>query len=84
MPRDIRGTRAYRKLRDQVVTEEPICWLQLTGCTGHSTTADHVIPFAERPDLGMIRSNLRGACEPCNRKRGASGIGQVGVTTIQL
>ncbi len=84
MARDVRGTRRYRKVRDQVVREEPICWLQFPGCTTRSTTADHVIPFAERPDLAMVRSNLRGACASCNRKRGASGFNKASITTIRL
>jgi len=68
-------TRAWRKLRDQVVREEPICWLQLPGiCTRVSTTADHVQPKAQRPDLAKVRSNLRGACLPCNRARGQTPI----------
>lgn len=62
--------RSWRKLRDRVVSEEPRCWLQLPGCTGTSTTADHVIPRSLRPDLTMVRSNLRGACEGCNIRRG--------------
>lgn len=68
---DPRATRAWRKLRDQVVREEPLCWLRFDGtCTGRSQTADHVIPFQQRPDLVMVRSNHRGACHACNRARG--------------
>ena len=67
---DPRNTRAWRKLMAQVVAEEPTCWLRLPGvCTVASTTADHVIPWTKRPDLGMERSNLRGACRPCNECR---------------
>lgn len=67
---DSRQTRAWRKLRDQVVREEPLCWLQFPGiCTHVSTTADHVLTYTERPDLGMSRGNLRGACGPCNNAR---------------
>ena len=62
--------RSWRRLRDRVVAEEPRCWLQLPGCTGDSQTADHVIPRSERPDLTMVRSNLRGACTSCNQRRG--------------
>lgn len=61
---------AWRRLKDQVVQEEPQCWLRLPGCTGASTTADHVIPRSQRPDLTMVRSNLRGACHKCNTTRG--------------
>jgi 5-methylcytosine-specific restriction endonuclease McrA len=64
-------TRAGRKLRDQVVREEPTCRLALPGiCTTRSTTADHIRPFKTHPELGMVRSNLRGVCEPCNRAKG--------------
>lgn len=74
MARDIRGTRPYRKVRDQVIAEEPVCWLQLPGCTKRSTTADHhPIPFAQlaaHKMTGLERWNLRGACLNCNRKKG--------------
>lgn len=68
-------SRAWRVLRDRVVGEEPICWLQFPGiCTRVSTTADHVIPKSVRPDLAMVRSNLRGACLPCNKARNTTPI----------
>lgn len=68
---DPRNTRAWRKLRDQVVAEEPTCQLRIVGvCTTVSTTADHIVPVPQRPDLGMVRTNLRGACSPCNDARG--------------
>lgn len=66
---DPRRTRAWRKLRDQVVAEEPLCWLGLPGCTVASTTADHILTYKERPDLALERANLRGACAPCNHRR---------------
>lgn len=67
---DPRHTRAWRKLRDQVVAEEPVCKLQFRGiCTGASTTADHIRTVTDRPDLALVRSNLRGACRPCNDAR---------------
>lgn len=64
------STRAWRKLRARVIREEPTCRLRLTGCTRTSTTADHIIPRSKRPDLTMVRSNLRGACAHCNYSRG--------------
>jgi 5-methylcytosine-specific restriction endonuclease McrA len=70
-PLDKRGTAAWQRLRLQVLREEPRCWLRLPGCTGASTTADHVIPVSERPDLALVRSNVRGACAHCNYSRGA-------------
>ncbi len=67
---DPRNTRAWRKLRDQVVREEPTCRLRLAGiCTTVSTTADHIVPVTERPDLALERTNCRGACQPCNQAR---------------
>lgn len=70
-----RNTYAWTKLRDQVVSEEPVCWLGFPDiCTHVSTTADHVIPRSVRPDLAMSRSNLRGACGPCNRARSTTPV----------
>ena len=75
MPGDPRQTRAWRKLRDHVVREEPLCWLGFPEiCTEISTRADHVIPVEQRPDLAMVRSNLRGACDACNRARGTTPV----------
>lgn len=68
---DPRQTRRWRKLRDRVVREEPVCWLQLESCTRWSTTGDHIIPVEVRPDLALVRSNVRGACGSCNHKRGS-------------
>lgn len=69
MPLDHRSTRAWRKLKDQVVREEPVCWLRFTVCTYWSQTADHVHTVKQRPDLAMERTNLRGACHACNQQR---------------
>lgn len=72
MATDPRNSRAWRVLRDKVVAEEPDCRLRLPGvCTSRSTTADHIQTYRDRPDLAMVRANLRGACDPCNRTRGS-------------
>lgn len=71
---DPRSTRAWRKLRDQVVREEPTCWLRLGRCTLVSTTGDHVIPVTVRPDLALVRSNVKGACANCNEDRGSTPV----------
>lgn len=73
-PGDLRNTRRYQTLRLVVLEQEPWCWLRLAGCTGRSTTADHVVTVAEcirigRPDLIVARENMRGACGPCNFSR---------------
>jgi 5-methylcytosine-specific restriction endonuclease McrA len=70
MTADPRHTRAWRKLRDQVIAEEPLCWLAFPHiCTRVSTTGDHIEPVTQRPDLALTRSNIRGACQPCNTAR---------------
>lgn len=70
---DPRHTRAWRNLRDRVVSEEPTCRLRFPDiCTTVSTTADHIEPVEQRPELALERTNLRGACRPCNRARGTT------------
>lgn len=61
-----RSGRPWRELRLRVLREEPYCMVRGPKCTGLSTTVDHVIPLCLRPDLGNVRSNLRGACAACN------------------
>jgi len=80
-PTDARNTWAWRRLRDQVVAEEPWCWLKLPCCTGRSETGDHIIPAIDRPDLILVRSNVRGACRACNNSRKNTPIEQLGITT---
>lgn len=68
---DPRHTRRWRKLRDQVIREEPVCRLALPGiCTRWSTTGDHIKPVETHPHLALVRSNVQGACGPCNHARG--------------
>lgn len=78
---DVRQSRAWRKLRDQVIREEPLCWLQFPDiCTKVSTTGDHVLSVEDRPDLALVRSNVHGACWPCNRRRGSVPIAMLNLT----
>lgn len=72
------STRAWRVLREQVIREEPLCQIQIPGtCTKVSTTADHIQTVRDHPELEYVRSNLRGACEPCNLKRGAKSMAEL-------
>lgn len=64
------GSRAWRRLREQVLRDQPLCQIRGPGCTGLSTTADHIIPKSKAPHLTMARANLRGACAHCNYSRG--------------
>jgi 5-methylcytosine-specific restriction endonuclease McrA len=68
------GTQAWKQLRARVLAEEPTCRLQLPGCTTISTTADHIIPRSQRPDLELVRANVQGACKSCNYKRGNADV----------
>jgi 5-methylcytosine-specific restriction protein A len=60
----------YLHNRAIVLAKNPLCRLRLQGCTGKSTTADHVVPVAKggTNDLG----NLRGSCGNCNQLRGGA------------
>lgn len=54
------STRAWRKLRAQVLAEEPVC-----RCGAKAAEAGHIIA---RADGGRdVRENLCGQCAPCNR-----------------
>lgn len=73
MATDVRKSRAWKKLRDQVLAEEPLCQLRYNGCTGTSTEADHIKTVKARPDLALERTNVRGVCEHCHDLRSAGG-----------
>lgn len=45
------------------------CLLRLPGCTTIATTADHIIPKSQRPDLAHDVANGRPACRRCNSRR---------------
>ena len=52
-----------------VLARDPVCTLQLAGCTGDSTQVDHAGPRTDH-DVG----SLRGVCGPCHASRsGAQG-----------
>jgi 5-methylcytosine-specific restriction protein A len=59
---------AYRKLRLQVISEEPYCRLGLPKCTKISNTADYIVPVSRGGQT--VRENLRGVCKSCNSSRG--------------
>lgn len=58
-----RKGRPWRRLRAQVLREEPVC--RYCGVRP-STTVDHVLPLSLFPSLAHVRSNLAGACRWCN------------------
>lgn len=65
------STRRLRKLRLEVLREQPLCQLRLEGCTGISDTVDHIYPVSQFPQLREVKANLQGSCWACNRLRGA-------------
>lgn len=62
----------WKRLRARVLREEPTCRLRLPGCTGRSTTAAHIQSVAERPNLFLVRSNVRGSCASCNHREASA------------
>lgn len=59
----------YRRNRALVLKGGPPCSLQLHGCTGAATTADHKVAVA-RGGTNRIE-NLQPACSSCNGRKGA-------------
>lgn len=60
------STPAWRRIRAQVLAEEPNCrWCG----TRASTEADHILSRQRGGD--DRRENLAGSCKPCNLARGA-------------
>jgi len=61
-----RKGRPWRRLREQVLAEEPICrYCHLRP----STCVDHVYPLSLYPHLATERSNLVGCCRWCNTSK---------------
>jgi 5-methylcytosine-specific restriction protein A len=70
--RDNRGYAGGRRLpdavRQQVLTEEPVC----RGCgVAPSRHVDHIEGARRRPELFGVRANLQGLCGPCHRLKTA-------------
>jgi 5-methylcytosine-specific restriction protein A len=67
---------SQRRWKEKVVPaillrDNHLCQLRYQGiCTGVATTADKIIPAAQRPDLVYVESNLQAACQPCNQHKG--------------
>jgi 5-methylcytosine-specific restriction protein A len=60
--------RAHEALRAHVLREEPICRL----ChRAPSVIADHIVSIKARPELRLVRSNVRGVCTRCHNRRTA-------------
>jgi 5-methylcytosine-specific restriction protein A len=59
------STRQSRRERAIVLACEPVCYLQLPGCTVQAVEVDHVIPLARGGADNL--ANKRGSCRHCHR-----------------
>lgn len=65
----------WRRLRLVVLAEEPLCrFCQARGRVVPATEVDHIEPIALRPELRLVRANLRATCRPCHSALTASGV----------
>jgi 5-methylcytosine-specific restriction enzyme A len=63
-------TPRWKRLRAQVLAEEPLCGDCLTeGRTTASTDADHQVPHRGDVALFWSRPNLRGRCHACHSRK---------------
>lgn len=71
------STRASRRLRRQVLAEQPICagYPPGTECDKLAVEDDHIVPWAQRRQHGMTdrqwddRDNHQGLCAPHHREK---------------
>jgi len=63
---------AWTKLARRVKAEEPLCRFCLAADRLTPTEMiDHIAPVRDAPELRLVRSNLRGLCNPCHMARHA-------------
>lgn len=60
----------WKRLRLQVLAEEPLCRFCLSeGRVTPAAHVDHIETVRARPELRLVRSNLRALCAPCHNAR---------------
>ncbi|MGK5529350.1 AAA family ATPase [Streptomyces sp. URMC 129] len=62
-------------LRDQVLSEEPLC---RAGCGAPPAVVDHIRPHRGREELAFDRGNLQAMCKPCHDAKTARETGFAG------
>lgn len=61
---------SWRKLRDYVIKNEPLCRECLKqGRVRPATLVDHIKSIEEFPDLALDEDNLQPLCEKCHRDK---------------
>lgn len=64
---------SWEKVRRLVLLDEPLCrFCAQRDMTVAATVVDHILSIRERPDLRLVRSNLRSLCQPCHDRRTAT------------
>jgi len=58
---------SWRRIREQVLQEEP--WCRLCTAAGRRTPSAHVDHILPKPEGTDERSNLRGLCHSCHSRR---------------
>lgn len=59
----IYNSRAWKLLRDQVLSEEPVC----RACRAPSPVeVDHIVAIIRAPHLALDRANLQALCGSCH------------------
>lgn len=65
-------TPQWQKLRASILSRNPLCEeCARLGRIQPARVVDHIVPFRDRPDLGLERSNLRPLCAACHNRIGA-------------
>ncbi|MBK8123934.1 MAG: HNH endonuclease [Dokdonella sp.] len=64
-------TAAWQRVRVAILSRRPLCVeCERLGRVTAATLVDHIIPYRERPDLGLDQSNLRPLCHFCHGRIG--------------
>lgn len=62
----------WRRLRAAFLLKNPLClFCEEAGRVTEATVVDHIISFADRPELRLAWDNLRSLCKDCHDRRTA-------------
>lgn len=64
----------WQRFRLAVLAAEPLCrFCAAAGRIVAANEVDHIKTIADRPDLRLVRSNVRSLCKRCHSGRTAAG-----------